>query len=310
MLRRILSRFLAVFFLVILSPHLSFAHGVIGKRFFPESLTVLDPFPSDEADLLAFSHFKDNESLVNAYGFSISKRFSPNLSFDLDGAYDQIHPNDGSPNQTGFENFALAVKYSMLRVPEHEFILTSALEWEMGGTGSKEIGREPHSSLTPQLLLGYGLGDLPEGMKYLKPLAIEAQVGLTTPGVGNETTDAAEIANTLSYGFVLEYNILYLQSFIKDVGIGWPFSRMVPIVEFSFEQPINGPDAGGTTATANPGIIWAGRYYELGAEAIIPLNDRSGNHTGVRALIHLFLDDMFPRTYTWTPSGVLGGTQR
>ncbi|WDT70507.1 MAG: hypothetical protein MPW17_17385 [Candidatus Manganitrophus sp.] len=244
MLRRALFASLAIFFVVVLSPHLLFAHGVIGKRFFPESLTVFDPFPSDEADLLAYSHFKDDEALVNSYGFGISKRFSPNLSFDLDGAYNQIHPNDGSQDLNGFENFALAVKYSMLRVPEHEFILTSALEWEMGGTGSKEIGREPHSSLTPQLLLGYGLGDLPEGMKYLKPLAIEAQVGLTTPGVGNETTEAAEIATTLSYGFVVEYSILYLQSFVKDVGIGGPFSRMVPIVEFSFEQPINGPDGG------------------------------------------------------------------
>ncbi|MBI3804899.1 MAG: hypothetical protein HY282_14180 [Nitrospirae bacterium] len=299
-----------LFSMLVLSPQLLFAHGVIGKRFVPESLTVTDPFPSDEADLLAFSHQKDNDVLSNVYGFGISKRLSQNLSVDLDGAYDQIRPNDGSPSVRGFENIGLMVKYAMLRVPEHEFLVTSALGWELGGTGTKEIGREAHSAIAPQLLFVYGLGDLPDALQYLRPLAITGQVGLSAP-VGNRSTEAAEIANTLSYGFVVEYSILYLQSFIKDIGIGWPFSRLVPITEFSFEQPLNGPNAGQTVATANPGVIWAGKYYELGVEAILPLNDRSGNHAGVRGLIHLFLDDMFPNSYTWTPfGGVLGPTQR
>ncbi len=310
MLRRILSAFLAASLIVVMLPHFLFAHGVIGKRFVPESLTVTDPFPSDEADLLAFSHFKDNESLTNTYGFGISKRLSPNLSFDIDGAYDQVRPNEDTGNQHGFENIGLIVKYAFLRLPEHELLMTTALGWEIGGTGSKEIGREAHSAITPQFMFVYGLGDLPEAVKYLKPLAISGQVGISST-VGNRSTEAADIADTLSYGLVVEYSILYLQSFIKDVGIGWPFSRLVPITEFSFSQPLNGPNAGQTIATANPGVIWAGRYYELGVEAILPLNDRSGSHTGVRALIHLFLDDMFPNTYTWTPfSGVLGPTQR
>lgn len=310
MLRRTLSALLVGFSLIIMLPRFLYAHGVIGKRFIPESLTITDPFPSDEADLLAFSHFKDNESLANIYGFGISKRLSPNFAVDLDGAYNQIRPNEGGETLHGFENFALMVKYSVLRVPEHELLITTGLEWEIGGTGSKEIGREPHSALTPQLLFVYGLGDLPEGVKYLRPLAISGQVGLTAP-VGNRAEEAVEIANTLTYGLSVEYSLMYLQSFVKDVGLGWPLSRLFPIVEFSFEQPLNGPNTGQTLATANPGVIWAGRYYELGAEAIIPLNDRSGSHTGVRALIHLFLDDIFPRTYTRAPfGGVLGPTQR
>jgi hypothetical protein len=291
-------------------PRVSFAHGVIGKRFVPESLTVTDPFPSDEADLLAFSHQKTNDALVNTYGFGISKRLSPNFSVDIDGAYDRIRPNDDAPRTGGFENIGLSVKYAILRVPEHELLVTTAFGWEIGGTGSKEIGREPHSAITPQLLFVYGLGDLPEGVSYLQPFAITGQVGLTS-SVGNRSADAADIANTLQYGFVIEYSLLYLQSFVKDIGIGWPFNRIVPIAEFSFEQPLNGPNAGQVVATANPGLIWAGRYYELGLEAILPLNDRSGSHTGVRGLVHLFLDDMFPRTYTWTPfGGVLGPTQK
>lgn len=311
MLRRIRS----LGFLILLFvgyPNLLFAHGVIGKRFVPEPLTILDPFPADEADLLSFSHFKDNDGLTNRFGFGISKRLSPNFAVDVEGAYNRTGPNAPAEeeNPRGFENIELTVKYAMLRVPEHEFLATAGLGWEIGGTGSKEIGREPHSAIAPQLLFVYGLGDLPDGMKYLKPLAIAGQVGLTA-SVGNRSADAVDVANRLSYGIVIEYSLLYLQSYVKEIGIGWPFSRLVPIAELGFEQPLNGPNAGQTVATANPGVLWAGRYYELGVEAILPLNDRSGGRAGVRGLIHLFLDDLFPNTYTWTPfGGVLGPTQR
>ncbi len=291
-------------------PATSWGHGVIGQRFFPESLVVLDPFPADEMDLLAFSHIKDENNKTSTFGTGISKRLSPNLSLGIDAAYDDIRPNDGSPSLHGFENVELEVKYAMHRVPQHEFLATAVLGWEIGGSGQTEIGREPHSAITPQLVFGYGLGDLPDGLKYLRPFGITGQVGLTS-SVGNRSTNADEIANTLSYGLVVEYSFLYLQSFVKDVGIMWPFNRLLPVVEFNFEKPFNGPNEGQTIAFANPGFIWAGRYYELGLEAAVPLNDRTGHVTGVQALIHLFLDDIFPNTYTWTPfGGVLGPTQK
>lgn len=281
---------------VLAAPALSFAHGFIGKRFFPESLTVMDPFPSDEADLLAFSHRKDNNATVNTYGAGISKKLTPDLSIGVDGTYDDIRPNDGAPMMRGFENVGLDLKYAILRVPAHEFLLTTALGWEIGGSGSRVINREPHSAVTPQLTFGYGLGDLPEGLKYLKPFAITGQVGLAS-SLGNKSPDAAETADILRYGLVVEYSLLYLQSFIKDVGVPWPLDRLVPVVEFNFQKVINGPNAYQTTGTANPGFIWSGHDYELGLEAVIPMNDRTGRRVGVQGLIHLFLDDMFPHSY-------------
>ncbi len=247
-------------------------------------------------DLLAFSHMKDNDSLTDSFGAGISKRLTPDLAIGLDGAYDRVRPNDGSQTMYGFENFALDVKYAMLRIPEHEFIAATALTWEIGGTGARGIGSDPHSSLTSQLLFGWGLGDLPDSLGYLKPLAVTGQVGLTT-AIGNRSADAADIADTLSYGLVVEYSLLYLQSFVKDVGIGWPLNRLFPVVEFSFQTTLNGPAAGQTLALANPGLIWAGRFYEIGVEAAVPLNSQTGHNVGVQALIHLFLDDMFPSTY-------------
>lgn len=305
-MRRTLSIFLVLIFLVLTLPALSFAHGVIGQRFFPESVTVLDPFPADEMDLLAFSHQKDPDSLVNAYGGGISKRLSPNLSFGLDWEYDHIRPNDGSSTIRGFNNVGADLKYNIIRIPEHEFLATVALAWDIGGSGQHKVTGDSHSAWTPEFLFGYGFGDLPDGLKYLKPFAVTGQFGITSIA-----GRAADTTTSIKYGFVLEYSLLYLQSSIKDIGIGWPLSRIVPMVEFAGESPFNGPDTGQATATAYPGFTWAGKYYQMSVEAIMPLNKRTGSHTGVQALLHLYLDDIFPRSYTWTPFyGILGPTQR
>ncbi|HET6369885.1 MAG TPA: hypothetical protein VFG95_01725 [Nitrospiria bacterium] len=286
------------------------AHGVIGPRFIPESISVLDPFPSDEMDLLAYSHFKDTESLTDAYGAGFSKRLSRDLAVGIDAEYNRIRPNDGSPVMRGFQNIALEVKYAMVRVPEHEFLASTAVEWEVGGTGDTSVGREAHSTVTPQFLFGYGMGDLPDALSYFKPLAVTGQIGITTT-IGNRTDEAAEIADILTYGLAVQYSVPYLQTMIKDIGLRWPFNRLFPMVEFNFETVLNGPNEGQTTALVNPGLTWAGRFYQVGVEAMLPLNDRTGDHLGVQALIHLYLDDMFPDFYTWTPvSGVLGPTQR
>jgi hypothetical protein len=88
---------------------------------------------------------------------------------------------------------------------------------------------------------------------------------------------------------------MYLQSVVKDVGLGQPFNRMVAIVEFPMETCLNADCKNQTTGTVNPGIAWIGRYTELGLAAEIPMNSRSGAGTGVFVLFHLFIDDMFPK---------------
>jgi hypothetical protein len=104
------------------------------------------------------------------------------------------------------------------------------------------------------------------------------------------------------------YSIPYLQSFVKDVGLGAPFDRMFPVVEFNFTTNASKPNSGQTAAFANPGLIWVGRYVELGLEAKLPLNNVAGKNAGVNALIHLFIDDLWPNIFTWTPWGVIGPT--
>ena len=55
-------------------------------------------------------------------------------------------------------------------------------------------------------------------------------------------------------------------------------------------------DPGPEQWTINPGILWAGQSIQLGIEAVIPANSRTGRKTGVLAQLHFYLDDIFPTT--------------
>jgi len=288
----------------VLVPAASWGHGVVGQRFFVESESVEDPFPSDEMDLINYAHSKDGDgNNQNIWSGGISKRLSPNLAVGAEWAYNIIGTTDGNTTR-GFDNMGLHVKYAMVRIPEHEFLASVMLDWDVGGTGKQVVtDNDSHSTLTPTFLFGYGLGDLPDALSYLRPFAVTGQVGIASTIRPHNPDSSTEI----DYGLVVEYSLLYLQSFVKDIGIPWPLNRLVPIVEFTGTSPM----VGGPELILYPGIAWAGRFYQMNLEAISPLNQQSGSGTGVQFLLHLYLDDMFPKTYTWTPFyGVLGGTQR
>jgi len=287
----------------VFSPAISWGHGVVGQRFFIESESVEDPFASDEMDLIAYSHQKDADgNNANTYSGGISKRLSPNLGIGLEWEYDMISNTDGTSTD-GWNNLAAHVKYMMVKIPEHEFLASVMLDWDIGGSGNQRVTEDSHSTLTPSLLFGYGLGDLPDALGVLKPFAVTGQLGIASTLRPHNSDSSTEI----DYGLVVQYSLLYLQSFVKDIGIPWPLNRLVPIVEFTGTSPM----VGGAELTLYPGIAWAGRFFQVNVEAIAPLNQQSGSGTGVQFLLHLYLDDMFPDTYTWTPFyGVLGGTQK
>jgi hypothetical protein len=98
----------------------------------------------------------------------------------------------------------------------------------------------------------------------------------------------------LQLGFAFEYSLIYLQNQIKDIGLRAPFDRLIPLVEVAIDDPLNRGQSGLITGTVNPGIIWSGKYVQVGAEAIIPINSRSGNDVGFIAQLHFYLDDLFP----------------
>jgi hypothetical protein len=50
-----------------------------------------------------------------------------------------------------------------------------------------------------------------------------------------------------------------------------------------------------TDGTINPGIIWQGDTMQIGLQAVIPMNDRTGTNVGAQASLTLFLDELFPK---------------
>jgi hypothetical protein len=303
------------------------AHGLIGKCFLPATLAIDDPFVADELSLPTVSHIKTpasgdspatKETDLNA---EIAKRLSPNLGISLGGHY-KILDQEGGPTLKGFDNMDLTVKYVFFKNPEHQVLVAAGLGWEVGGTGSPTIGSDSFDKVTPQLFWGKCLGDLPDEVSFLQPLVFTGVFGVAMPtrhanqtiSVDPDTGDVS-VQHTVNpsvaqWGFSIQYDLYYLQSFVRDVGLRAPFNRMVPLVEFAMQTPLDDPrTAGRTTGTINPGIIWFGRYVQIGVEAQIPVNGRTGKNVGILAQLHFYLDDIAPQIFTWTPfHGVLGPT--
>ena len=293
--------------LVVLMPEPSPAHGFAGKRFFPTTFAVEDPFVSDEFSLLV-NHIKEpaEEEVppVKTTDLSLeySKRITQKLGISIGETYRFLNYNHNG-SEDGFGNLEAGAKYQFLTSETHEAIISVGVGSELGGTGAARVGAESFSVISPALYLGKGFGDLPDSMKYFRPFAITGVIGPNYPTRKenvisvDEDTGEEEIElnpDTLTWAFTLQYSLMYLQSFVKDVGIGGPFKRMVVLVEFPMETCLNRGCDGEITGTVNPGIVWVGTYAQLGIAAEIPVNTRTGKTIGVFGLAHFFIDDLFP----------------
>jgi len=288
----------------------AFSHGFAGKRFFPATLSTDDPFVADELSLPTVSSIVTPEQAGTRdaeLSVDITKRITPNFGIEAGETLLTLHPRD-ERSVSGFGNLELGAKYQFFESDEHESILSLGLGAEVGGTGSKRVGAESFTTLTPALLFGKGFGDLPQGLPLLRPLAITGVIGVAVPtsestrtfGINEETGDSEvdieRHPDILQYGFAVEYSIIYLQEQVKDIGLRPPFDHLVPLVEFSLETALDRGQGGQTTGTINPGMIWSGRYFQVGAEAVIPINSRTGSDLGFIAQLHFYLDDLFPKS--------------
>jgi hypothetical protein len=286
------------------------AHGFAGSRFFPATLSTDDPFVNDELSLPTVSSIvtpdeggtRDTEISVD-----IAKRITPDFGVEVGESFIDLKPR-GERSVTGFGNLEVGAKYQFFENDEHEALLSVGADVEIGGTGNKDVGADSFSTWTPGLFFGKGFGDLPNAVLFLRPLAVTGVVGVAIPTSAstrtvtlNEVTGEREIEierhpNVLQWGFALEYSLIYLQEQVKDIGLRAPLDRLIPLVEFPFETPLNRGQSGQTTGTINPGLIWSGKYFQVGAEAIIPVNSRTGSDVGFIAQLHFYLDDLFPHS--------------
>ena len=292
------------------APSRADGHGFAGARFFPATLSTEDPFTADELSLPTISTIRtpdDGGTRETDLSMEIAKRITPNFALAFGETFSALSPPDGE-TVSGFGNLELGAKYQILESDTHETIVSLGLEAEVGGTGSSSVDADSFSTWTPGILFGKGFGDLPEGFRFLKPFALTGMAGLAIPtsaSTRSATIDEVSGAraveferhpDVLEWGFALEYSIPYLQSQVQDMHWHAPFDRLIPLVEFVLETPLNRGAGGQTTGTINPGVIWAGQHVQFGVETIIPINERTGNNVGVIAQLHFYLDDLFPHS--------------
>jgi hypothetical protein len=288
-------------------PQTSSAHGIAGKRFFPTTFTVDDPFISDEFSVL-IHHSKqsgDPSSRETDINFDYSKRILPNFGLEFHEAYLHQKFSDGT-SAHGWDNLGVGAKWQFLTNDPHELIMSIGADVDVGGTGAHQVS-DSFSTITPALFFGKGLGDLPESVNFLRPFAITGAIGIGLPTRSKNVTtiinedgdpeqDISRNSKTFNWGFTIQYSLMYLQQYVKDIGLPSPFNRMILVAELPMQTNLSRDGKGLTTGTINPGVVWAGKKIELGIAAEFPVNARSGKTVGVLGLIHLFIDDLFPKS--------------
>jgi len=284
-------------------PSTGHAHGYAGKRFFPATLATEDPFVADELSLPTVSRRRTVEdgssTTATTTSIDFSKRITPEVGFGLGATWLNLAPQNDT-RQLGFDNFAASAKYQFYKSEPQETIVSAGLDWDIGSSGAKRVGAESFSTLTPGIFVGKGLGNLPESMRFLRPLAITGSVGVGFP-TRSSTNSTDEDGNpaveqhphVLNVGLALEYSLPYLSAFVKDVGLPTVLRRAVPLVELTLAKPLD-RGGGATIGTINPGVLFAGSTMQFGIEAVMPINRHTGGGTGVLVQLHFFLDDLFP----------------
>jgi hypothetical protein len=303
---RLESRRLALAMLIAMVPASNaLAHCFVGNRFFPATLNVDDPCVADELSLPTVSRFRNGDDPSGReldISGEFSKRITDTFGISVESTWLRIR-TPGGPTVSGFDNLGTSFKFQFLTDPAREFVMSASLDVDWGKTGSSAVGAEPFSTLSPTLFVGKGFGFLPEELKFAKPLAITAQVGYSVPTKSfTREVDPGGITITpnpqfLVWGGSLQYSMPYLKSAVMDLGLPDFVNHLIPIVEWKLQtQMANFDGEKRTTGTINPGILWVGTKFQVGVEAIIPVNRASGDGVGAMAQLHLYLDDIFPTT--------------
>jgi hypothetical protein len=291
----------------------SVAHEIVGNRFFPATLGIDDPGVNDELSLPTVDSFKTGDvPPVRQRDISgeFSKRITEDFAISFGSTYTFLGPIDPTAaGANGFQNLDTTFKYRVIRNLEHEFVMSVGLSVEWGGTGAANVGAEAFNTYVPNIYFGKGLGDLPDTLSWIRPVAITGQVGYAIPGrnftttfgidpdTGNQTVDTEFHPRVLNWGATIQYSMPYLKSAVVDLGLPDFINRFIPLVEATMQTPVANTLTSGTmtTGTINPGVIWVGSTFQVAVEALIPINRQSGTNVGVIAQLHLYLDDIDPR---------------
>ena len=289
------------------------AHEIVGNRFFPATIGIDDPGVNDELSLPTVDSFKTGDVppiRQRDISAEFSKRITEDFAISFGTTYTFLGPIDPTAaGANGFQNLETTFKYRVFKDPVHEFVMSVGLSVEWGGTGAANVGADPFHTYTPTLYFGKGLGDLPDTLSWIRPVAITGQIGYAIPARRSTTTfsvdpDSGDLAadtefhpRVLNWGGTIQYSMPYLKSSVIDLGLPDIVNHLIPLVEATLQTPLSNTFTSGTqtTGTINPGVIWVSNTFQIAVEALIPINRQSGTNVGVIAQLHLYLDDIDPR---------------
>jgi hypothetical protein len=269
------------------------ATGVAGDRLFPSTLLVEDTQNDDELELPTISLLPRRGEggapggRETAVAGQFSRLLTPDLALSIGSAW-RHGALGGAGRASGWDNLDLGLKYRTIVDEPHEFLVSTGLFYELGGTGAQRVGAERFDTAQPVVTFGKGWGDLPRDLDWLRPVAITGATAVAVPtGPG---------AKLLRLGLSLQYSLYYLD---RHTGIAVPSwaGSLIPLVEFTAETPLGRSYDNRTVATAAAGIVWMGEDLQLAVEALIPLEAHTGRGIGVIAQAHFFIDELLPSIF-------------
>jgi hypothetical protein len=280
-----------------LLPALVLAQGFAGKRFFPTTLSVGNPFVADDLGLQLQRAPKTQDhpltghsrrTGLSAAALYFSKRITHRLQVSVRDAYRYTNPRSG-PAEYGMGNVGLGVRLQGPVRRKAEAAVAIGFNVEIGGSGSDSVNNNSYTTFSPVFYFAQGFGRLPNEVKYLRPLALTGDIAYHYPTRGRAPW-------TLDTAFTLQYSLMYLQSMLKSHPLPPVVRNLIPVVEFPLRIGLNRGYGADLAGTVNPGFIWATEYGQLGLEAAIPINHRTGRDVGAVLQLSAYLGQIFPHS--------------
>lgn len=263
-----------------------YAHGIVGDRYFPPTVVVDDPFAANEIHAVGGRSANidvDKVSSVTGNIGMFGASFEPlsGLGISFDGIYRT--PNGNLENVgSGFDDIYYRVKQEVWTDKRHEFQFSAGVNGQLANTGTK--GADNYYNYAPSILFAKGMGDLPDELKYLKPMAVTGVIGYQVPSIRNAP-------QAINWGLTVQYSLMYLNDHVAPTGWNDFANKLIGIVEFPMQTCMNVNCKNQVVGSINPGVVWVGSHYNIATELVIPSNSGSGKGTGFLVQYQQFFGD-------------------
>lgn len=245
-------------------------------RDFPKTLIFDEPGIDDEVSLPTLLRTPQHApyGTQTDIDFELDKRLTTWLSLQINIGYTALPNPHGT--DAGWQNSAATLKFITYQDHEAEQLVSVSLTREFGRSGAVHVGAAPFGASTGAVNFGQGFSPVAPAT-LLAPFAITGSAGVLLP----DRQEAAQAVLSAS----AQYSFDVLMGGAAGRGLPAALRPLIPIVECVY----TGPGSTRMRGLLAPGLIYAGRGYQLAAEALVPLTRAAGNHPGFIAQLNISL---------------------